>query len=66
MHKHFDEFRQAIDVGDYSNEQVTRAVESNFTAILGREAAARRDRVTLEALLAERPALTPDLSGLKS
>lgn len=60
-----DEFRQAIDAGDYANDQVTRAVESNFTAILGREAAARRDRVTLEALLAERPALTPDLSGLK-
>ena len=60
-----DEFRQAIDAGDYSNAQVTRAVDSNLTAILGREAAARRDRITLEALLAERRALSPDLTGLK-
>jgi hypothetical protein len=60
-----DEFRQAIDAGDYANEQVTRAVDSNLTAILGREAAARRDRITLEALLAERRALSPDLTGLK-
>jgi hypothetical protein len=44
---------------------VTRAVDSNLTAILGREAAARRDRITLEALLAERRALSPDLTGLK-
>ena len=60
-----DEFRQAVDAGDYANDQVTRAVESNFTAILGREAAARRDRVTLDALLAEQRALVPDLAGLK-
>jgi hypothetical protein len=42
-----------------------RAVESNFTAILGREAAARRERVTLDALLAENRALLPDLAGLR-
>jgi predicted dehydrogenase len=60
-----DEFRQAIDVGDCANEQVARAVESNFAAILGREAAARRAQVTLEALIAENRALRPDLSGLR-
>lgn len=60
-----DEFRQAIDAGDCANEQVVRAVESNFTAILGREAAARRERVTLDALLAENRALLPDLAGLR-
>ncbi len=60
-----DEFLQAIDAGNCANEQVARAVESNFTAILGREAAARRDRVTLESLLAENRALSPDLSGLR-
>ena len=59
-----DEFRQAIDAGDCSNEQVLRAVESNFAAILGREAAARRTRVTLEELLGENRELRPDLSGL--
>ncbi|MDR2848956.1 MAG: Gfo/Idh/MocA family oxidoreductase [Verrucomicrobiota bacterium] len=61
-----DEFRQAIDAGDAANEQVARAVESNFAAILGREAAARRERVTLEELLKENRALRPDLSGLQS
>ena len=61
-----DEFRQAIDAGDYANAQVRRAVESNFAAVLGREAAARRTLVTLEELLRENRALRPDLKGLKS
>jgi predicted dehydrogenase len=60
-----DEFRQAVDTGDCSDEQVARAVESNFAAILGREAAARRAHVTLDALIAENRALRPDLSGLR-
>ena len=65
MRINIDEFRQAIDAGDYSNAQVTRAVDSNLTAILGREAAARAIGITPEALLAERRALSPDLTGLK-
>jgi len=60
-----DEFRQAIESADYSNTQVARAIESNFAAILGREAAARRTLVTMEELLREKRALQPDLSGLK-
>lgn len=60
-----DEFRQAIDAGDVSNAQTVRAVESNFTAVLGREAAARRRLVTLDELVRENRALIPDLSGLK-
>ncbi len=60
-----DEFRQAIEDGDCSNRLVARAVDSNFAAILGREAAARRTQVTLEDLIRENKALTPDLSGLK-
>ena len=60
-----DEFRQAIGSGDASNAQVMRAVESNFAAILGREAAARRRLVTLDELLQENAALQPDLKGLK-
>jgi predicted dehydrogenase len=61
-----NEFRQAIENGDASNLQVTRAVESNFAAILGREAAARRMLVTLDELLRENRELKPDLSGLKA
>jgi len=61
-----NEFRQAIDAGDYSNSQVRRAVESNFAAILGREAAMRRTLVTLDDLIRENRALIPDLQGLKN
>ena len=61
-----DEFRQSIETADYSNTQVARAVDSNFAALLGREAAARRTLVTLDALLRENRALQPDLSGLKA
>jgi len=60
-----DEFRQMIEDGVYSNRQVARAVDSNFAAILGREASARRTLVTLEDLIRENKALKPDLSGLK-
>jgi len=60
-----DEFRQAIDANDFSNAQVTRAVESNFAAILGREAAARRRLVTLDELILENRAIEPDLTGLR-
>ena len=58
------EFRQAIETSACDNAQVLRAVDSNLTAILGREAAARRDRVTLDTLMREARVLQPDLSGL--
>jgi predicted dehydrogenase len=60
-----DEFRQAIEDGDASNLHVARAVESNYAAILGREAAARRTLVTLDELLRENKALQPVLAGLR-
>jgi hypothetical protein len=60
-----DDFREAIDTGDAANEHAAQAVESNFAAILGREAAARRAHVTLEALITENRALRPDLDGLR-
>ncbi|MDD4101011.1 MAG: Gfo/Idh/MocA family oxidoreductase [Kiritimatiellae bacterium] len=59
-------FRQAIDDGDYSGLHVERAVSSNYTAILGREAASRRRMITLDELMAENRALQPDLKGLRS
>jgi len=60
-----DEFRQMIGEKDCSNRQVARAVESNFAAILGREAAARRTLVRLSDLMRENRALEPDLKGLR-
>jgi len=59
-------FRRAIDDGDYSGLHVARAVSSNYIAILGREAAARRGTLTLEGLMSENRALRPDLKGLRA
>ena len=39
-------------------------IGSNLTAILGREAARRSDCLTLDELIRENKALTPDLSAL--
>ncbi len=59
-----DEFRQAIEARDSANQQVLRAVESNYAAILGREAATRRGFVTLDEVMRENRAYAPDLTGL--
>jgi len=65
VRKNIETFRQAIDDGDYSSLHVARAAASNYTAILGREAAARRKLLTLDELLAENRALQPNLEGLR-
>lgn len=59
-----DDFRDAIEAEDYTNQQVLRAVDSNLVAILGREAALRRTRVEMDDLLHSSQSLQPDLSGL--
>jgi len=61
-----NEFHAAILKGDCTNPTVTPSVRSNLTAILGREAAYRRQEMTLAALLAEGKKLEPNLKGLKS
>ena len=61
-----NEFRDAIIKGDCSNLTVAPSVRSNLTAILGREAAYRRQELTLAALLKEGKKLEPNLAGLKS
>lgn len=61
-----DSFYQLIQEGRVENLEVKRAVESNLTAILGREAAARRSRVELKDLIQENRALQPDLRGLQA
>ncbi len=58
------EFYRAIVEGRYDNPAVQRAVDGTLTAILGREAAARRKRLTMEELLKENKRLEVDLSGL--
>ena len=58
-------FHQAIVHGDYGNETAQRSVDSTLTAILGREAAARRTRLTMDELMKENRRIEADLRGLK-
>jgi predicted dehydrogenase len=61
-----NEFHDAVVKGDCSNPTVVPSVRSNLTAVLGREAAYRRDELTLAALLKEGKKLEPNLEGLKT
>jgi predicted dehydrogenase len=61
-----NEFHDAILKGDCSNPTVVPSVRSNLTAVLGREAAYRRQELTLAALLKEGKKLEPNLKGLKN
>jgi predicted dehydrogenase len=61
-----NEFHTAILKGDCANPTVAPSVRSNLAAILGREAAYRREEMTLADLLKQGKKLEPDLSGLKN
>jgi len=60
------EFYRCITEGDYSNPTADRAVESTLTAILGREAMARKTHLARDDILRENKKLEADLSGLKA
>lgn len=60
-----ESFYHLIREKDAANRELKVAVDSNLTAILGREAAARRTYLTLDELIRENRALPPDLSGLR-
>lgn len=59
-------FYQAVTVGQCENATVTRAVDGCLTAILGREAAGRHGRLTMDELLRENRRIEADLTGLKA
>lgn len=59
-------FHRNITEGHFENPTVQRAVDGHLTAILGREAAARRRYLTMEELLRENKRLTVSLEGLKA
>ena len=52
--------------GHIENDTVPRSVDGALTCILGREAAARHIRLTMNQLLIENKKLEMDLTGLKS
>jgi len=60
------EFYRCITGGDFSNPTARRAVEGTLTAILGREAMARKTFLTKDELIRENKKLKVDLRGLKT
>jgi predicted dehydrogenase len=57
-------FHENIAAGDYRNETVEPSVNSTLATILGREAALRGCRLTMDELLRENRRILVDLSGL--
>ena len=59
-------FYRNVTGAHFENETVRRAVDGALTCILGREAAARKTRLTMDELLKENRKLAADLRGLKT
>lgn len=59
-------FYQLVVQGDYANDTVPRAIDGALATILGREAALRRSKLTMEQLLKENRRLEVDLGGLRA
>ena len=59
-------FYQNVVEGNFENPTVRRSVDGALTTILGREAAVRRTRLTMDELLKENKRLEVDLKGLKA
>jgi predicted dehydrogenase len=59
-------FYEDVVTGRCENPTVRRAVDGCLTCILGREAAARRGRLTMDEVLRENRRLEVDLTGLKA
>ena len=60
------EFYRCVTEGEFDNPTAHRSVESHLTAILGREAMARKTRLTMDELIKENKKLEVDLRGLKT
>ena len=60
------DFYDNITAGKFDNPTAQRAVDGTLTAILGREAAARRRYMTMDELIKENKKLDVDLTGLKA
>jgi predicted dehydrogenase len=59
-------FHQDVIQQRYENPTIKRSIDGALATILGREAARRHDRMSLEELLRENRRLEVDLSGLKT
>ena len=64
--RNIDTFYRNIMEGSFLNDTVPRAVDGALVCILGREAAARHTRLTMDQVLAESKRLEVNLKGLKT
>ena len=59
-------FYQSVTEGQFANETVARSIDGALACILGREAAERKQRLTMELVIKENRKLEVDLKGLKN
>ena len=59
-------FYENVTKGEFTNDTVKNAVDSVLVCILGREAAARRTKLTMEDVIRENKRFEVDLKGLKA
>ncbi|HNS19599.1 MAG TPA: Gfo/Idh/MocA family oxidoreductase [Sedimentisphaerales bacterium] len=64
--RNIDAFHKAVMSGDCANPTIEPSVNATLATILGREAARRRTKLTLDEILRENRRLEPDLAGLKT
>jgi hypothetical protein len=64
--KNIAAFHRNILEGHHENPSAQRAVDGTLTAILGREAAARRCSLSMADLIKENKRLTVNLEGMKA
>jgi len=64
--RNIDTFHKCITQGSYDNPTLEPSVNATLTTILGREAARRRTKLTLDEVVKENRRLEPDLTGLKT
>lgn len=61
-----DAFHKAVTSGDCTNPTIEPSINATLATILGREAAHRRTKLTLDEVLREKRRLEPDMTGLKA
>jgi len=64
--RNIDTFHKSVTSGIYDNPTIEPSVNATLATILGREAARRRTKLTLDEVLRENRRLEPDLTGLKA
>jgi myo-inositol 2-dehydrogenase/D-chiro-inositol 1-dehydrogenase len=64
--RNIDTFHKCVTEGHYDNPTVEPSVNATLATILGREAARRRTKLTLDELVRENRKLDVDLTGLKA